>query len=279
MQPLKINPEIASSTSATTARQQISGDVQTNSNNICNAFYSLWDLRADSNKSDELYKGSFKDLNSTVADLCIDRQSSICCIEVVVDQFTDSMINGIKKRIFDVVNWIRDTHSFGCIYVGICDSVGGAPALEAILDYANMIEDHNFTIILSSKVVTLRVVAVNSRMQDFLGHDPTREPDAVSGVYQAECIFNLAPVRGKRNDQLDNCSSGLACSSLCRNSTISEWAADRGFDHRKVIRDSNGQRGTAVGDMTGNTASSRISLFMFIVACVIAYMYQTYVNK
>ena len=189
LQPWKINPEIASSTSATTARQQISGDVQTNSNNICNAFYSLWDLRADSNKSDELYKESFKDLNSTVADLCIDRQSSICCIEVVVDQFTDSMINGIKKRIFDVVNWIRDTHSFGCIYVGICDSVGGAPALEAILDYANMIEDHNFTIILSSKVVTLRVVAVNSRMQDFLGHDPTREPDALCLINSWHCIW------------------------------------------------------------------------------------------
>ena len=187
-------------------------------------------------------------------------------------------MNGVKKRIFNIVNWIRDTHSFGCIYVGICDSVGGAPALEAILDYAKIIEDHNFATLLSSEVLTLRVVAVNRQMQEFLGHDPTREPDAVSGVYQAECIFNMAPVRGQRSDQPDSSSSSLACCSLNKNTTISEWAADRGLDHRKVVRDSNGQRGTAVGNMTGNTASSRISLFIFIIACVVAYMYQTYVK-
>ena len=278
MQTLKIDPEIANSSSATKDKVQISGDVQINGNNICNAFYSLWDLRADSHTTDVLYKESFKDLNSTVADLCIDRQSSICCIEVVVDQYVESIMNGVKKRIFNIVNWIRDTHSFGCIYVGICDSVGGAPALEAILDYAKIIEDHNFATLLSSEVLTLRVVAVNRQMQEFLGHDPTREPDAVSGVYQAECIFNMAPVRGQRSDQPDSSSSSLACCSLNKNTTISEWAADRGLDHRKVVRDSNGQRGTAVGNMTGNTASSRISLFIFIIACVVAYMYQTYVK-
>ena len=278
MQTLKIDPEIANSSSATKDKVQISGDVQINGNNICNAFYSLWDLRADSDTTDVLYKESFKDLNSTVADLCIDRQSSICCIEVVIDQYVESIMNGVKKRIFNIVNWIRDTHSFGCIYVGICDSVGGAPALEAILDYAKIIEDHNFATLLSSEVLTLRVVAVNRQMQEFLGHDPTREPDAVSGVYQAECIFNMAPVRGQRSDQPDSSSSSLACCSLNKNTTISEWAAARGLDHRKVVRDSNGQRGTAVGNMTGNTASSRISLFIFIIACVVAYMYQTYVK-
>lgn len=187
-------------------------------------------------------------------------------------------MNGIKERVLNIVNWISGNHSFGCIYVGICDSVGGAPALEAILDYSKIIEDHNLTSsLLLSELLTLRVLAVSGQTEDFLGHDPTREPDAVSGVYQAEYIFNTT--KGNKSDQHDSSSCSSSYCPLSENSTVSEWAESRGLEHRKVVRDSNGQRGNDIINMKGDFTSRTTSLLIFIFACFIAYLYQTYKDK
>jgi hypothetical protein len=54
------------------------------------------------------------------------------------------------------------------IIIGICDSVAGTPALEAILDLAKMIDDHNlYEASLISDVLILRVIAINN--EQFLG--------------------------------------------------------------------------------------------------------------
>ena len=52
---------------------------------------------------------------------------------------------------------------FLLIRIGICDSVGGTPALEAILDFAKMIDDHNlYDASLLSELIILRVIALNN---------------------------------------------------------------------------------------------------------------------
>jgi hypothetical protein len=211
--------------------------------------------------SDETFQKEVLKLLPKIFELKIDLDQSICCIEIIINQKDDWLMMGLNNRVFEMVNWMkRNDFDFGCIYIGICDSVGGAPGLEAILDYSKMIEDHNIhTALLVSDLITLRVITVN--MITLLGHDPKREPDAVSGVYQAELVFT--------NKKDTNCSEH-------ENSDISKWAESKGLEHTKIIRDNNGQRGNIVDKMKKNDISSTISLILFILACLAAYIFQLY---
>jgi hypothetical protein len=44
-------------------------------------------------------------------------EKSILSIEIIIDHNQD--LEEMRERILIVINWIRKTHSFGCIYIGI----------------------------------------------------------------------------------------------------------------------------------------------------------------
>lgn len=206
---------------------------------------------------------------------------SICCIEVVISNESSWKSRKLEKVVDDVIKWMDKSCEFGCIYVGICDSVGGAPALEAILDYSKIIEDHNIhssSIDSKSKseMIKLRVVALSAT--DMLGHDPSREPDAVSGVYQGEYIHSRRSLKALNNEdstpQNKNDITKVTARKFSDEFTISQWAESVGLQHTKIPRDINGQRGSNVGDMKGDFCRSSISLVVVISVCIAAYILQ-----
>jgi hypothetical protein len=238
---------------------------------VCDAFYLLWDLRDETKKTDGLFMDDVKRISLKIGELNTILEWSMCCIEIVINSAADWEALGLEKRVFDMTTWMKDFCGFGCIYIGICDSVGGAPALEAILDYSKMIEDHNLhSALIISELRVLRVVVLN--MSELLGHDPTREPDAVSGVYQAEYIM----ANSKYAEQ-DLSRTSTEPTNKClynENTTVSAWADSVGLDHQKIIRDCNGQRGTNIGEMKFDVKRSSTSLFLFVLACIAAYIFQ-----
>ena len=243
---------------------------------VCDAFYLLWDLRTESNKSDSLFMDDVRKLLPKISELNTVIMSTICSIEIVITSSADWELHGLEKRVFDMITWMKDLCGFGCIYVGICDSVGGTPALEAILDYSKMIEDHNLqSALLESELRMLRVVVIDT--SELLGHDPSREPDAVSGVYQAEYV--LANSKYITQDLSKTSTESTEQDSSNENTTISAWATSVGLDHQKICRDSDGQRGTSIGVMKSDFKRSLTSLFLFVLACIAAYLFQLYRTK
>lgn len=212
---------------------------------------------------------------------------SICCIEIVISTESSWKSKKLEKLVDDVIKWMDKSCEFGCIYVGICDSVGGAPALEAILDYSKIIEDHNIhssSITNKSKnkseseseMIKLRVVALSAT--DMLGHDPSREPDAVSGVYQGEYIHSRLCLTALYNEDSypknDKTVTAPTEKKFSDELTLSQWAESVGLQHTKIPRDINGQRGSNVGDMKGDFCRSSISLIVVISVCIAAYIFQ-----
>ena len=99
--------------------------------NTCDAFYLLWDLRDGSSKSDDSFKADVKKLLPKILELRSVLARSICCIEIVISSESSWTSRNLEKLVHDTIKWIDKSCEFGCVYVGICDSVGGAPALEA----------------------------------------------------------------------------------------------------------------------------------------------------
>ena len=242
----------------------------------CNAFYLLWDLRDGSSKSDDSFMADVTKLLPKILELKSVLARSICCIEIVISKESCWKSRGLEKLVHNVIKWMDNSCGFGCIYVGICDSVGGAPALEAILDYAKIIEDHNLhSTIIQREKIKLRVVA--SSATEMLGHDPSREPDAVSGVYQAEYIHSkLGASALNYGDSLSKVDliTGATVGEFSDDLNISQWAESVGLEHSKIPRDVNGQRGSNVGDMKGDFWRRTTSLVVVISICVAAYLFQ-----
>ena len=255
----------------------------------CDAIYLLWDLRDDSSKASDCFMTDVRKLLPKLLELMSVLERSICCIEVVISNESSWKSRGLEKVVHDMLRWMDSSCQFGCIYVGICDSVGGAPALEAILDYAKIIEDHNLhSSLILSKIFKLRVIALSAT--ELLGHDPSREPDAVSGVYQAEYIHarihatahetatmndnHNQKVSTFKNDGIGGIISGGTESIFSDDLTLSQWAETVGLEHSKIPRDSNGQRGSNVKDMKGDSCRSAISLVVVVCVCIVAYLFQ-----
>ena len=260
--------------------------------NSCDAFYLLWDLRDDSSKSSDSFMADVRKLLPKLLELKSVLERSICCIEVVISNESSWKSRGLEKVVHDMIQWMNNSCQFGCIYIGICDCVGGAPALEAILDYAKIIEDHNLhSSLILSKMIKLRVIALSAT--ELLGHDPSREPDAVSGVYQAEYIHArihdtahaTATINGdiqkgsaiksdRISDAISRVVAGVTESVFNDDLTLSQWAETVGLEHSKIPRDSNGQRGSNVKDMKGDSCRSATSLVVVVCVCVVAYLFQ-----
>ena len=114
--------------------------------------------------------------------------TSLLAVEVIIDAkaLTESENDhDPKNEIERVINRINAKYqSISCIYVGISDSVAGAPALEAVLDYVTLIDSHKRV---NKTEDSMKVVVIANDTNQMLGHDPSRDPDAESGMlYQID---------------------------------------------------------------------------------------------
>lgn len=250
---------------------------------ICDAFYLLWDLRAEPEEDGHPFMEDVLKISAKMGELNTVPEEALCCIEIVITSESQWESDKMGKLVYDMTTWVKSKYGFGCIYVGICDSVGGAPALEALLDFSKIIEDHNLhSALLISELRILRVVSVN--MLELLGHDPSREPDAVSNVYQAE--FVLTSSNATRDEKTSSSTEGgdakspsaedLGLFTNQDNSTLSDWAESIGLEHTKIFRDENGQRGSNVALMKNSSTNSLSSLIIILSVALIAYLFRSY---
>jgi hypothetical protein len=84
---------------------------------VYDAFYLLWDLRTESNKTDEMFKQDINRLIPVIKDVPTVLDKSMLSIEIIINQNKDP--KDFRDNILSVINWIRKTYSFGCIYIGI----------------------------------------------------------------------------------------------------------------------------------------------------------------
>jgi len=166
------------------------------------AFYVLWDLRAGSTQTEAQFRAAVSAVLGG-PHRAADALSSLLAVEALVDKKDDGVANNnvdvVRDCIQTNIEWIKSAHRVGCVYVGVADHPAGAPALEAVMDYATIIDNHyhlgNGVMMMRSgtAVAGPRVRVVGVRQAHFLGHDPMREPDAASNVYQVgnACLGHL----------------------------------------------------------------------------------------
>jgi hypothetical protein len=124
----------------------------------------------------------------------------------------------------------------------------------------------------------LRVIALNQIQ--LLGHDPTREPDAVQDVYQAECVFvidsndddhkNTNPNPNPNPNTGSNSNSNTDSNDNNKNVTdsyrdISSWAESIGLNHSQLVRNREIKK-----------SLSPTALIVFLIVIGIAYTIQSY---
>ena len=189
------------------------------------AFYLLWDMRACSAQTVAGFRQSTTKLLEGKHREAVSENrliSSLLAIETLVDKKEDGVTNNnidvVRDHLQEIMDWIKENHRIGCVYMGVADNPAGSPALEAISDYATIIDNHYESLTGTGTLAAnaaegprVRVIAV--RDGHMLGHDPSRDPDAASNVYQAECIFTT---NGRPDD------NGIA-------SSISTWLKSLGL--------------------------------------------------
>ena len=170
----------------------------TNSSEVMHeAFYLLWDLRVTSTQTEAQFRAAVSALLDG-PNRRADAATSLLAVEALVDKKDEGVVNNnvdvVRECLHANIEWIKSVHRVGCVYVGVADHPAGAPALEAVMDYATIIDNHyhlgNGVMMMRSGTgmgtgaVRPRVRVGGVRQAHFLGHDPTREPDAASNIFQ-----------------------------------------------------------------------------------------------
>ena len=88
------------------------------------------------------------------------------------EDWNDIGHNYIRELLTSKIQDIHVKSSVGCVIFGICDDPSGTPALEAIVQCTSLTTPKTAMVVVSQRI-------------DYLGHDPNREPDAGSDVFQA----------------------------------------------------------------------------------------------
>lgn len=172
------------------------------------ACYVLWDLRTNCRQSTSQLRDEVTMLlveSRRSADSSVLASSSLLAVEVLVDKNTEGSAGSgvcadIRLQIQENIEWIKENHHVGCVFVGVSDNPVGDPALEAILDYVSIVSQHISTchstypsMMLPTQPTTtpheVRVAAIHQ--SHLLGHDCTRDQDhSVSKGHFVECIFS-----------------------------------------------------------------------------------------
>lgn len=135
---------------------------------------------------------SFSDSNDTIIDKLnkiadvLKKQPDLMLTTVLVFEYwlksREHWIDA-ENSIQDIFSYACQSLNFGFVCGGVCDKSSGTSGLELCLDYLALFPEYDHT----------KAVIFGISRQDCLGHEPSREPDATSGVYQLQCF----------NDQTD----------------------------------------------------------------------------
>jgi hypothetical protein len=142
--------------------------------------YILWKMADDASKDIEVLQKSIDSLVGACRELSVEEQEILITFETLLTSRSDWEVTGDKKRIQAAMDWVKSTYQFGGICFGASDHLAGAPALEALCDLVTSVEFQH------GKAEDSIVVAESKA--DFLGHDPLREPEAESNVFQAQLV-------------------------------------------------------------------------------------------
>ena len=241
------------------------------------AFYLLCDMRATSTQTvaafrqstTKLLEGKHREIGSENR-----LSSSLLAIETLVDKKEDGVMNNnidvVRDRLQENMDWIKDNHRIGCVYMGVADNPAGSPALEAISDYATIIDNHYEALAGTGTAVGPYVRVMAIRDGHMLGHDPSRDPDAASNVYQAECIFTT---NGRPDDNVIASSISTWLKSLglvatARNNGNNNVRSKRS-KKKKGANNEEDEEEFGVGKIGWSTGDSIISVV--ILGCVIAW--------
>lgn len=85
--------------------------------------------------------------------------------------------NDVKDQLERIFKWADKAFPDSPLFVGVCDQVSGTPGLEKVEEFLK------FTVA-SAPTAAGNIRLIGLTRQECLGHDPVREPDAASGLYQ-----------------------------------------------------------------------------------------------
>jgi hypothetical protein len=100
-------------------------------------------------------------------------------VEVLISKAT--VWATFQPQVQKLLTWLNTSFAFGCCVVGVSNCVSGTPALEKCHEYCEFLFDNN------DKIDSETIYLIASEKVQLLGFDPTREPDAGSGVFQVVC--------------------------------------------------------------------------------------------
>mmetsp|Transcript_31130 Transcript_31130/g.52561 ORF Transcript_31130/g.52561 Transcript_31130/m.52561 type:complete len:260 (-) Transcript_31130:79-858(-) len=134
-----------------------------------------------------------------------------------------------KSNVATLLSWFNQYYPSSLCFIGVADSVSGTSALEKCHDF---IEFLLAAAPLSEEYTRL----IGYTRQEMLGHDPSREPDASSGVTQYLCSAPLEQVENWESKYkqvlIDSYSSRVSRKKEARDRVTSE----AGRSGRSAIR-------------------------------------------
>lgn len=124
-------------------------------------------------KADELLLNKINELGKFTKQIVL--RKKVLSIDGIITKGYN--INYYYNRIQKMMNLIKLTNYYDYICIGISNDESGTPGLELCYNYINGITTE--IPYLTNKIITISVTR-----NDFLGHNPNREPDAGSNIYQ-----------------------------------------------------------------------------------------------
>lgn len=147
-------------------------ECQSTQNPRINTVYMLWDAKDDV----LLLKNNIKKILELFP-CCQSRcMVTVDCL-VTSERDFDTVV---KDQIEELFAWAKNHYPDIFIFVGVADKPSGTPGLEKLEDFMkNAVE--------AAPGVTGNFRVIGMTRRDCLGHDPDREPDADSDVFQVLC--------------------------------------------------------------------------------------------
>lgn len=149
---------------------------QSTQNPRIDSIYLLWNSSSDV----EGLKGNIKKL----LELYPSCQSR--CVIVVECLVTSELEfdSTVKSKIDELFTWAGKSYPDVFIFVGVSDKPSGTPGLEKLEGFMK-------DAVASAPGVSGNLRLIGMTRQDCLGHDPNREPDADSDVFQVLCCRSV----------------------------------------------------------------------------------------
>jgi hypothetical protein len=142
--------------------------------------YILWNV---TNDNVEIFRTNFAKMIYNFSTKFPQIKYSLILIEAIIPN--KKTIDTYDAIVSNLLNWLNNLSIVGIsnfVIVGVSDHVSGSPALEKGFEF---IESISKTVKLPSLINSS--VFFSDNKKTYLGHNPSREPDAADDVYQVIC--------------------------------------------------------------------------------------------